>query len=96
MPTSVHDVAEDDDGRNLIALYVGDYDPSGLFMSEEDLPSLVAAAEVGFCPSAIGGKVSARTLSQPAKSWTAMRPFCIVSGVRTKSDAYENADDRSR
>jgi len=37
--TSVHDVAEDDDGRDLIALYVGDYDPSGLFMSEEDLPS---------------------------------------------------------
>src|SRR6516164_6172397 len=29
--TSVHDVAEDDDGRNLTALYVGDYDPSGLF-----------------------------------------------------------------
>jgi hypothetical protein len=37
--TSVHDVAEDDDGRNLIALYVGDYDPSGLYMSEEDLPA---------------------------------------------------------
>jgi hypothetical protein len=37
--TSVHDVAEDDDGRDLIALYVGDYDPSGLFMSEQDLPS---------------------------------------------------------
>src|SRR5262249_38426557 len=25
--TSVHDVAEDDDGRDLTALYVGDYDP---------------------------------------------------------------------
>jgi hypothetical protein len=37
--TSVHDVAGDDDGRDLIALYVGDYDPSGLFMSEQDLPS---------------------------------------------------------
>jgi hypothetical protein len=37
--TAVHDVAEDDyDDRELIALYVGDYDPSGLFMSEEDLP----------------------------------------------------------
>jgi hypothetical protein len=40
--TSVHDVAEDDDGRDLIALYVGDYDPSGLFMSEQDLPSRLA------------------------------------------------------
>ena len=36
--TKVHDLAEDDDGRPLILLYVGDYDPSGLFMSERDLP----------------------------------------------------------
>ena len=37
--TTVHDVAEDDDGRPLIVLYVGDLDPSGMFMSEEDLPA---------------------------------------------------------
>jgi hypothetical protein len=37
--TSVHDIAEDDDGRELIVLYVGDFDPSGMFMSEEDLPT---------------------------------------------------------
>ena len=36
--TTVHEVAEDDDGREVVALYVGDFDPSGLFMSEEDLP----------------------------------------------------------
>jgi hypothetical protein len=36
--TTVYDVAQDDDGRLLIALYVGDYDPSGMFMSERDLP----------------------------------------------------------
>jgi hypothetical protein len=36
--TIVHDVAEDDDGRDLIVLYVGDWDPSGLCMSESDLP----------------------------------------------------------
>ena len=40
--TSIHDVAGDDDGRDLIALYVGDYDHSGLFMSEQDLPSRLA------------------------------------------------------
>jgi hypothetical protein len=40
--TSVHDVAEDYDGRDLIALYVGDFDPSGLFMSEVDLPKRLA------------------------------------------------------
>jgi hypothetical protein len=36
--TSVYDVCQDDDGRELIALYAGDFDPSGLFMSEHDLP----------------------------------------------------------
>ena len=37
--TTVHDVSQDDDGRELIVLYVGDFDPSGMFMSEEDLPN---------------------------------------------------------
>src|SRR5262249_20255126 len=36
--TAVHDIAIDDDGRPLIVLYVGDYDPSGMCMSESDLP----------------------------------------------------------
>jgi hypothetical protein len=40
--TAVNDVAEDDDGRDLIVLYVGDFDPSGLYMSEEDLPRRLA------------------------------------------------------
>jgi hypothetical protein len=31
-------LAKDDDGRSLIVLYVGDYDPSGMFMSVHDLP----------------------------------------------------------
>jgi hypothetical protein len=36
--TEVHNVADYDDGRPLIAIYVGDWDPSGLCMSEHDLP----------------------------------------------------------
>ncbi len=40
--TQVHDVAEADDGRDLVVLYVGDFDPSGMFMSEEDLPKRLA------------------------------------------------------
>jgi hypothetical protein len=40
--TAAHDIAEDTDGRNLIVLYVGDYDPSGMFMSEQDLPARFA------------------------------------------------------
>ena len=37
--TTIYDVAQDDDGRQLIVLYVGDFDPSGMFMSEVDLPA---------------------------------------------------------
>jgi hypothetical protein len=37
-----HDIAEDDDGRDLIILHVGDHDPSGMFMSEADLPGRFA------------------------------------------------------
>jgi hypothetical protein len=40
--TTAHDIAEDDDGRPLHVLYVGDFDPSGMFMSEEDLPARFA------------------------------------------------------
>jgi hypothetical protein len=40
--TEIHGVAEDDDGRPLVVLYVGDYDPSGLYMSERDLPERLA------------------------------------------------------
>jgi hypothetical protein len=40
--TAVNDIAEDDDGRELIVLYVGDFDPSGMHMSERDLPTRLA------------------------------------------------------
>jgi hypothetical protein len=36
--TCVWNVSQDDDGRELIVLYVGDFDPSGMCMSEKDLP----------------------------------------------------------
>jgi hypothetical protein len=36
--TSIYDVCQDDDGRSLTILYIGDYDPSGLYMSEHDIP----------------------------------------------------------
>jgi hypothetical protein len=37
--TPIYDIAQDDDDRLLIAFYVGDYDPSGMCMSEHDLPN---------------------------------------------------------
>lgn len=40
--TSVRQAAEDSfdvpDGKNAVVLYMGDYDPSGMYMSEVDLP----------------------------------------------------------
>lgn len=39
--TSVYDIAQYNDGRPLIALYVGDWDPSGLWRSERDLPERI-------------------------------------------------------
>jgi hypothetical protein len=36
--TEAYGVAQDDDGRPLIALYCGDWDPSGMCMSEHDIP----------------------------------------------------------
>ncbi|MCP1844407.1 hypothetical protein J2R78_007374 [Bradyrhizobium sp. USDA 4538] len=40
--TAVNDVATDDVGGQLVVLYVGDFDPSGLYMSECDLPRRLA------------------------------------------------------
>jgi hypothetical protein len=39
--TVVNDVASDDDSRPLTILYIGDFDPSGLWMSEKDLPERI-------------------------------------------------------
>jgi hypothetical protein len=36
--TTINEVAQDDDVRPLIILYIGDFDPSGLWMSERDIP----------------------------------------------------------
>jgi hypothetical protein len=40
--TAAHDISQDYDGRPPIVLYVGDFDPSGMFMSESDLPARFA------------------------------------------------------
>ena len=40
--TAIYDAAQSDNARPLIVLYVGDWDPSGLCMSERDLPDRLA------------------------------------------------------
>jgi hypothetical protein len=65
--TSVYDVAQSDDGRPLIALYVGDFDPSGMFMSVEDLPQRLA--EYG------GGHVEVRRIALTGEQVLALPSF---------------------
>lgn len=47
--TKMHELAEDiaEDKRHTVLLYVGDYDPSGMYMSEEDLPRRLAEYGAG-------------------------------------------------
>jgi hypothetical protein len=40
--TVINDVAKSNDRRLLIILYIGDFDPSGLWMSERDIPKRLA------------------------------------------------------
>lgn len=60
--TTIYDVAQNDDRRPLIILYVGDYDPSGMWMSEEDLPNRLEK---------YGG-------DHVLLSWVALRPAQLV------------------
>lgn len=61
--TKVHEAAQPRGGRPLIVLYVGDWDPSGLFMSERDLPDRieeyggdhVVIRRVALLPKDLGG-----------------------------------------
>jgi hypothetical protein len=66
--TSVYDVSQDNDGRELIVLYVGDFDPSGMFMSEEDLPNRLEQVRRLSC----GG--NADRADQGAGAWSAVVP----------------------
>jgi hypothetical protein len=67
--TVVHDIADDDDGRLLHALYVGDWDPSGLYMSERDLPDRLEKYDgnhVDVCRIALTEEQTLRLPSFPA------------------------------
>ena len=67
--TVVHDIADDDDGRFLHALYVGDLDPSGLYMSERDLPDRLEKYDgnhVDVCRIALTEEQTLRLPSFPA------------------------------
>jgi hypothetical protein len=61
--TRARAIAEDNDGRPVIALYIGDRDPSGMYMSEVDWPnrmekyggSHVEFRRIALLPDQVGG-----------------------------------------
>ena len=71
--TAVHDVAQGGDGRLLVVLYVGDCDPSGMHMSERDLPERLEEYG-GESYHSIAGCSCARAIARPL----------TIPGVRQK------------
>jgi hypothetical protein len=100
--TCVHDLAESDDGRDLILLYVGDHDPSGLCMSEVDLPARlkeyggehVELRRIALKPEQTVGLLSfpaADKVKDPRHKW-----FCAHYGDRCwELDAMDPRDLRA-
>jgi len=76
--TTAHDAAEDNDGRDLIVLYVGDYDPSGMFMSEVDLPARFAKYN--------GGHITLKRIALTAKH--------VRDGTRELLPSFPASDKR--
>jgi hypothetical protein len=65
--TAVHDAAEDTlrDDRPLTALYLGDWDPSGLHMSEVDLPARLDRYAYGRAPEIVRVALTAADVADP-------------------------------
>lgn len=76
--TVVNDVSQDDDGRPLTILYVGDFDPSGLWMSERDIPERLSRYG--------GSHVSIKRIAL-------LRQDCVVLGRRPAFNVSEKKKD---
>lgn len=76
---TVHDVAQHNDGRSLVVLYVGDFDPSGMFMSEVDLPKRLVKYE--------GHHVDLRRIALTKSQTRGLTPFSVHD--KRKDPRYE-------
>jgi hypothetical protein len=73
--TSVWDVSnQGNDGRPLIALYIGDWDPSGLCMSEHDLPQRIKEYN--------GNHITLKRIALTADQTAPLRSFSVESKTR--------------
>jgi hypothetical protein len=77
--TTIYDVAQDGDGRPLIILYVGDFDPSGMFMSEMDLPARLTKYD--------GGHVTVRRIALTVEQLEGLPSF--AAATKRKDPRYK-------
>jgi hypothetical protein len=76
--TVINDIAQSDDSRPLTILYVGDFDPSGMYMSECDIPERLIRYG--------GNHVSIRRIAL-------LRPDCTLLGRRPAFNVKEKIKD---
>jgi hypothetical protein len=76
--TSINDVSQSDDSHPLTILYIGDHDPSGLWMSERDIPERIERYG--------GGHITIRRIAL-------LRPDCTLLGRRPAFNVKEKAKD---
>jgi len=77
--TIVHDISEDDDGRPVIILYVGDFDPSGMYMSKADLPKRFDKYS--------GSHVEVRRIALTDKQVSGLPSFPPPTSARTRASS---------
>jgi hypothetical protein len=99
--TNTYNAAQGNDGRELVVLYVGDRDPSGMFMSEVDLPKRLSAYggdHIRISRIALTGRQIVNLPSFPAedkKGDTRFKWFCSNYGKRCwELDAMDPNDLR--
>jgi hypothetical protein len=76
--TTLNEVSQDDDSHPLTILYVGDFDPSGLWMSERDIPERLER---------YGGE------HITVKRIALLRPDCTLLGRRPAFNVKEKIKD---
>jgi hypothetical protein len=76
--TAINDVAQHDDSRPLQIFYIGDYDPSGMGMSEQDIPDRLSRYG--------GDHISVRRIAL-------LRDDCVLLGRKPAFNVKEKKKD---
>jgi hypothetical protein len=107
--TTIYDTAQTKDGRRLMVLYCGDYDPSGMWMSERDLPARfekyggdhIIMARIALCKRDLEGLPSfdaSEKRKDPRYKWFVERygDRCWELDAMDPTDLRERVDENIR